>query len=424
MKIYFVFYLLLRTTDSSDVDYCLFPCHVNNETVEHVMCTLKHDCSVGPECKVKTKFEYTGGLKSFTLDLHNYYRNKIASGEALGQNDGNLPQAADMMELVWDEELAYFAQCYANKCILQYDKCRQSSAGENIGQLIFFRVSVKPKSVQEIITEMLESAYYSSSTMPLEDVENYKDNKHTKQFAQLAWSGTSRLGCGVTKLLENVTAFFMVCNYGNVEGEMVYEVGAPCSRCPDGRRCGKRYFALCAAREYDRRTSREKAEVLRSLETMLNTDEELQQHSENNTILTEASLTPGQVNVTSSQNITWSTTKMEVAISDIPSFETSYAANLEVATDKDAQMIGDISKKQKGPMVLLERMVSEAVTEDPPINEIDDEDVLVRRCMVKRKDSWPELENQDSGSRNKRTSIRFISIFTVLLHGILKLKCE
>lgn len=118
MITFIVFYIVLPLTKSFEVNYCRLPCHINNKTVEHIMCTLKHvinpftnlkhlvftvnfqDCSVGPECKVKTKFNYTPELKSFTLDMHNYFRNKVAFGESLGQNKGNLPQAADMLELV------------------------------------------------------------------------------------------------------------------------------------------------------------------------------------------------------------------------------------------------------------------------------------------------------------------------------------
>ncbi|KAK9884057.1 hypothetical protein WA026_004995 [Henosepilachna vigintioctopunctata] len=209
----------------------------------------RYDCSVGPECKIKTKFELTREMKTSILNVHNVYRNKVAMGEATGKNGVNLPQGADLVEMVWDDELAYFAQCYANKCILQYDKCRQSSAKENIEQIIFIKIAVNPKTTDEIIMEMIESAFYSSKHLSEEEIEMHRNNKLTEQFTQLFWSRTSRVGCGLTRLLEDLYAYFMVCNYGpagNIQGERVYKIGTPCSSCPDHRICDKRYTGLCA----------------------------------------------------------------------------------------------------------------------------------------------------------------------------------
>lgn len=59
------------------------------------------------------------------MDIHNYYRNLIASG-----NESNLgfPSAANMLTLEWDDELAYVAQKHANQCRFEHDcyDCRRT----------------------------------------------------------------------------------------------------------------------------------------------------------------------------------------------------------------------------------------------------------------------------------------------------------
>ncbi|KAG0428700.1 hypothetical protein HPB47_024336 [Ixodes persulcatus] len=56
------------------------------------------------------------------LRLHNDYRQKAAQGLIR-----NLPPAADMMELVWDRELATIAQAHSSQCQFKHDclDCRK-----------------------------------------------------------------------------------------------------------------------------------------------------------------------------------------------------------------------------------------------------------------------------------------------------------
>ncbi|XP_045461576.1 cysteine-rich secretory protein LCCL domain-containing 1-like [Harmonia axyridis] len=420
MRLPIVLFIFLRISNSFNVDYCKLPCHTNNGTVEHVMCTLKHDCSVGPECKVKTRFEYTSELKSFTLDMHNYYRNRVSFGDAFGQDKGNLPQASDMLEMVWDEELAHFAQCYANKCILQYDKCRQSSAGEKIGQLIFIKMMVNPKSVEEIITQMLESLFNTSESMSLEDVENYKDNRYTRHFAQLVWAKTNRVGCGITKLLEDIYAFFMVCNYGpagNVEGDRIYSVGSTCTNCPGGRKCGTKYTGLCAATEKEKRSSMQKIESLKTLEQIitLEDDEEsfslraLDSYSSNSTVQADQKTWPTQDSFKdTSQETAPSTGGMAEATSE--SFEPPELSYEEVTTDDDAEIINDLSINERKALVTFEKLVEITTAKQMIVKD----EVPLKLCTVKRRPNWPDISNQDNGSQTELRQLRF---------GILCLSC-
>lgn len=74
-------------------------------------------------------------------------------------------------------------------------------------------------------------------------------------------------------VLDDLFAFFMVCNYGpagNVKGEEVYHIGSTCSGCPDGKTCGIKFYGLCAATEDEKRSSREKIEIMETLGEILN----------------------------------------------------------------------------------------------------------------------------------------------------------
>lgn len=59
------------------------------------------------------------------LDVHNHYRNLIASGK---ETKLGFPSASNMVALEWDNELAYVAQKHADQCQFQHDcyDCRKT----------------------------------------------------------------------------------------------------------------------------------------------------------------------------------------------------------------------------------------------------------------------------------------------------------
>lgn len=77
------------------------------------------------------------------------------------------------------------------------------------------------------------------------------------QYTQLVWAKTQYVGCGLaiygdrntTKKINNKKVYYkrLVCNYapaGNVIDEQVYQIGAPCSKCPQGK-CNNVRKHLC-----------------------------------------------------------------------------------------------------------------------------------------------------------------------------------
>ena len=78
--------ILIHQITAND-DYCQY-------SLNHVLCL--DNSEPGPECRSEARIinTLTNGEKQMILDLHNYYRRKVARGE-----DG-FPPAANMKELV------------------------------------------------------------------------------------------------------------------------------------------------------------------------------------------------------------------------------------------------------------------------------------------------------------------------------------
>ena len=62
--------------------------------------------------------------KAAALDLHNKLRSKVALGQEARGTTGPQPPAADMRQLVWDDELAVIAQRWAEQCSFGHDQER------------------------------------------------------------------------------------------------------------------------------------------------------------------------------------------------------------------------------------------------------------------------------------------------------------
>merc|ERR1712203_797837 len=108
---------------NSNADYCAIDS-------EHTMCV-----HTGPsdECTGKTILRgMTDAGKVAILEKHNELRRRVAKGEESGQ-----PAAADMRELVWDDELEAIAQRWADQCTFEHDSVRTLLDGTRVGQNLY-----------------------------------------------------------------------------------------------------------------------------------------------------------------------------------------------------------------------------------------------------------------------------------------------
>ncbi|XP_042225482.1 uncharacterized protein LOC121868707 isoform X2 [Homarus americanus] len=176
-------------------------CKYAKFTPDHSFCQPKNsDCGI--------KFGgVTNTEKKNILQVHNEFRNKVARGEEERGSPGPQPSAANMLELVWNDELAQVAQAWSNTCPTGHDcqMCRHLLDRDYVvGQNLYW-------------------------SWGFNDTE-------------LVWAETQEVGCGavyhgpcVYGILNFNFCKTYVCNYGpsgNFLGRPVYKVGPPASQCP------------------------------------------------------------------------------------------------------------------------------------------------------------------------------------------------
>lgn len=184
------------------------------------------------------------------LKLHNDYRHQVATGQT------KLPKAGDMLEMVWDNELAAIAQKRAEQCEFSHDcaNCRRVQnfgVGQNIANEFITNSPVIPPSNWPLAVEgwydeiqYFPPNYISSFVAPTSE-PTYG------HFTQVAWAKSWRIGCGYVLYKEepNTHKKLYVCNYGpsgNMVHESMYKIGPPCSACPANTGCSSIYNGLCS----------------------------------------------------------------------------------------------------------------------------------------------------------------------------------
>ncbi|XP_057655792.1 venom allergen 5.02-like [Diorhabda carinulata] len=216
------------------VDYCQLSC---GDEVNTACSGAPWKCGRRENCKkMCTEDGLTKEEKHTILHLHNYYRNEIATGR---EKRGNQPKAADMMELTYDDDLEYLAQCSTNRCKYEHDTCRKTEKYSSVGQNIGLHSTNADSSNRTLIIVNLVRRWYDEVTdVKREDIENFGLSDRTESIAhytQLVWSETKQVGCGLTMNEEdNIYNFYLACNYGpmgNVLNGSVYKIGNTRSQC-------------------------------------------------------------------------------------------------------------------------------------------------------------------------------------------------
>lgn len=200
-------------------------------------------------CAGKTLLR-NGGLscsdRQDILDAHNTARQNVAQGRVTGQ-----PAATNMLEMVWDDELAAVAQRWADKCTLAHDGARDVSrfpVGQNIAVTWTTRTNAGAapdfrRQVTGWFNEVRQFGFYS---LPFK--------KGTGHYSQLVWGDTFLVGCGYSHYYDPSRGYtkLYVCNYGpggNVIGAQPYLAGNPSCSAP-GVTPSHRYNGLCEVNGY------------------------------------------------------------------------------------------------------------------------------------------------------------------------------
>ncbi|PSN37065.1 hypothetical protein C0J52_25176 [Blattella germanica] len=217
-------------------DFCTIKC----DGREHTACIYKN--GVSDKCKDYMKKDLQQEDKDYILKLHNDQRRLIANGEKPTRNSEIQPKASNMMEMVWDEELAYVAQVWANQCHYGHDKCHnvpEFKVGQNVGLLS--ATKDVPPDLGLLVNDWFNEVKYMTKDI----VEKFRDTGEEpliRHYTQFVWATSKYVGCGQSYFTDDrdLKCRLLICNYGpagNVVGEKLYEVGDSCSACDSDTSC-------------------------------------------------------------------------------------------------------------------------------------------------------------------------------------------
>ncbi|GBO30972.1 CRISP/Allergen/PR-1, partial [Araneus ventricosus] len=102
------------------------PADYERFSLEHTFCISRN-----PRCDIKRLGVSQQDIQEI-LRLHNQYRSDLALGKETRAKGGTLPKAADMLQMVWDDELAAIAQKWAENCDFNHD-CDECRVVPNFG---------------------------------------------------------------------------------------------------------------------------------------------------------------------------------------------------------------------------------------------------------------------------------------------------
>lgn len=185
--------------------------------------------------------------KQAIVDAHNRLRQTVALGQVSSQ-----PPAANMMEMVWDDELAATAQRWADQCTPAHDRESQRDVlrfpvGQNIAATWTTRPPSGSQDSEPDFSKQINAWFDEVRIFGFKPISGGHGTGH---YSQLVWGETSHVGCGYTFYYDPTRGYtkLYVCNYGpggNIIGSKPYEKGLPsCSTF--GLSESRKYNGLCS----------------------------------------------------------------------------------------------------------------------------------------------------------------------------------
>jgi hypothetical protein len=167
-------------------------------------------------------------------------------GKANGQ-----PGATDMLEMVWDDEIAAKAQQWADACVFDHDddNARKTSKFTYVGQNLDIMMNSKQQTSVDFNAFVKdwydEVDLYNGASAP---VAKYSYDDQTGHYTQIAWAKTYALGCGFKVYKDSgMYNYQLTCNYGpggNYLGDKMYTKGTfNAANCKNG--ASATYEGLC-----------------------------------------------------------------------------------------------------------------------------------------------------------------------------------
>lgn len=225
---------------------------------QHTLCKYKDGSKGRCGNKVCARGFTEEAQKNRLVDKHNEFRREIAEGDVSESDIPGVgePSAANMEEIVWDDEIARIAQRWADQCHgltnQPHDKVRSVNGYPHhgfCGQNVFSKSSSHPFP-EVAISEAVTSWFKEVDNFDPAEVEHFGEAGHSigevHHFTSLVWGKTYAIGCGYVVWEDAHSSEYpaglnyhqvVVCNYcpgGNAAGESIYETGQTASHCPEG----------------------------------------------------------------------------------------------------------------------------------------------------------------------------------------------
>lgn len=146
------------------------------------------------------------------------------------------PPAANMLKMVWDDDLEKIASDFAAKCIVAHNPDRHKAAKrfDWVGENIAWGTGTCGDKDCGDVYEGVKRWFTENKSY------EYKTGECSGKctlYTQMAWWESNKLGCGARKCGDRT---ILVCNYapgGNYVGQRPYVTGKPCSKCPADMTC-------------------------------------------------------------------------------------------------------------------------------------------------------------------------------------------
>ncbi|KAJ0170900.1 hypothetical protein K1T71_013672 [Dendrolimus kikuchii] len=230
----------------------------------HVMCMYYNPHSVmGPKCHNAQNVSITPNIATKLLDVTNAVRSKIALGKEKGKGGEYLPRGYGVFRLIWDNELATFAQVLANQCVLRHDLCRASKnfpdPGQTAGLVRFSYPDWIPVSKSghftlpglsdpKLIyaaTQTLKSWYTQKNSVTPDMIVSYPNwnlnpnDLRGRLYLEIIHGSATHMGCGISAYTEfayndnhaalNYNSVQVICNFSARphNGNPVYNTTQP-----------------------------------------------------------------------------------------------------------------------------------------------------------------------------------------------------
>uniref|UniRef100_A0A1A9X3D0 SCP domain-containing protein n=1 Tax=Glossina brevipalpis TaxID=37001 RepID=A0A1A9X3D0_9MUSC len=195
--------------------------------VEHSHCGAPEGKSEYPAEEMAPLLPITNKVKRYFLDLHNGWRDKVASGQEVGKGGQNFQIGTRMREVIWDNELHYLAAFHVKRGKKYVEKCVSSKRLNYVSQIYGFKGGQEmPDNVFDIINETFSKVY--SNKVKIKDPSTMAANctadvwgAGAKDFLRIIQERLSRIGCAFglgyncVHSPGNVFRFcnYIVCNY-------------------------------------------------------------------------------------------------------------------------------------------------------------------------------------------------------------------